>query len=218
MALITIVGVGPGSLDYLTMVARRAIEQAEVLIGAQRLLALFSSQDAERISVGADINQTLALIAARSDKRIAVLVTGDPGVCSLARRVLQRFGRAACQVIPGISSLQVAFARLGLDWTDARFCDVHGRLPIVMPCSLATEPKLALLIGHRDGRAWLAELTQVLPTNRRLFACQDLTLESERVWELAPAELPDLATTLRTIVVIVAQELLCTRELFSQWE
>src|SRR5512135_3183712 len=90
---ISIVGCGPGSLDYLTPAALKVIEQAEVLVGAKRLLDLFPSNSAERIVVHAHVRELLDQVAERADhKRIAVLVTGDPGLFSLAKQVIERFG------------------------------------------------------------------------------------------------------------------------------
>src|SRR5512141_2502938 len=77
---ITIVGAGPGSLDYLTPAGRRAVERAEVLVGANRLLDLFPDLSAERVPVGADVERALEAIAACGRRRVAVLVTGDPGM------------------------------------------------------------------------------------------------------------------------------------------
>ncbi len=77
-----------------------------MLVGAKRLLDLFPSIHAERIVVSAEIGAVLDSIATIADhKRIAVLVTGDPGLFSLARPVIERFGLARCRVIPGISSV-----------------------------------------------------------------------------------------------------------------
>ena len=130
MKPITIAGCGPGSLDSVTPVARHAIEQAQVLVGAKRLLDSFPNVAAERIIVGANIAQSLDAIAAHmGQRRIVVLVTGDPGLCSLARPVIRRFGRAACRVIPGISSVHAAFASLGIDWQNARVLSAHDTAP-----------------------------------------------------------------------------------------
>ena len=128
---ISIVGCGPGSLDYLTPASLRAIEQAEVLVGAKRLLDLFAASPAERIVVSAEIGEVLDHIAVRADRqRIAVLVTGDPGLFSLAKPVIERFGRTRCRVIPGVSSVQTAFARIGVDWADARIISIHKEYPV----------------------------------------------------------------------------------------
>ena len=95
---ITIAGCGPGALEYVTPAALHAIEQAEVLVGARRLLETFPRVAAERIVVGADVHKALDAMAKHvGRRRIVVLVTGDPGLCSLARPVIRGFGRDACR-------------------------------------------------------------------------------------------------------------------------
>ncbi len=94
--LITIVGCGPGSPDYVTPAAIKAIAQADVLVGAQRLLDLFPEHRGERILVDTEIGAVLDRVdEAPASKKIAVLVTGDPGLFSLSKRVIERFGRSA---------------------------------------------------------------------------------------------------------------------------
>ncbi len=154
---ISIVGCGPGSLDYLTPASLRAIEQAEVLVGAKRLLDLFPASPAERIVVGAEIGEVLDHIAVRADRqRIAVLVTGDPGLFSLAKPVIERFGRTRCRVIPGVSSVQTAFARIGVDWADARIISIHKEYPVNY-AHLADADKVAVLCGREGATKWIAD-------------------------------------------------------------
>jgi len=200
---IAIIGCGPGSPDYLTPAARQAVERAEVLVGAQRLLDLFPASRAERIAVGANVGKALDEISARRGRRIGVLVTGDPGLCSLALPVLRRFGRDACEVIAGVSSVQVAFARLGLDWLDARILSAHERDPEVDAASLAQAGKIAVLAGRPESLRWIAGLAKSLGDDRQVFVCENLTLEDERVREATPAELAALQASSRTVVLLV---------------
>jgi len=185
-----IIGCGPGAREYVTPAALQAIQEADVIAGAGRLLALIPDSAAERLVVDADIHHVLEEIEKRSrTKTVAVLVTGDPGIFSLARPVIARFGRKRCRVIPGVSSLQAAFARLALDWHDARIVDAHGGDPEMDPASLAGEGKIAVFIGRKEACRWVERLAECLGENYRLFLCADLTLPEERVREITPAEL-----------------------------
>jgi len=210
---IAIVGCGPGSIEYLTAAGLRIIRNAEVLVGTARLLDLFADGAQERIDVGADIGQALSEIAARWPKRrVAVLVTGDPGLCSLARPVLRHFGRQACDVIPGISSVQMLFARLGLDWLDARILSAHDRLPAVSPGDLAgrdeLNDKIAILAGGQESLRWIADLAEALGGGHAVYVGEDLTLESEQVRRLSPGDLRRLEASTRTVVLLIKESLL----------
>ncbi|MHC4221777.1 MAG: SAM-dependent methyltransferase, partial [Planctomycetota bacterium] len=90
---ITIVGCGPGSADYLTPAAKKAVANSQVIAGAQRLLDLFPDSSAQRIIVTGHITDALDQIqSAAKDKAVAVLVSGDPGLFSLSKSVISKFG------------------------------------------------------------------------------------------------------------------------------
>ena len=206
---IIIVGCGPGALDYLTAAARAAIESAEVLVGAPRLLDALPAQRAERIVVRTDIEDVLNQIASRAGrKKIAVLVSGDPGLCSLAKPVIKRFSRDACEVIPGVSSVQVAFARVGLDWLDARIVTAHDKTPEVSAAALAGEKKIAVLAGNDASQPWIASLAMSLATSHQVIVCENLTLPNENVRQVNPSELQTMKLASRAIVLMLHKEVL----------
>jgi len=207
---VTIVGCGPGSLDYLTRAAIRAVQRAEILVGSQRLLDLFPDADAEKLPIGSDINQALDLIAANyKHKSVVVLVTGDPGLFSLTKRVIERFGRESCEVVPGVSSVQVAFATLGLDWADARIISAHKENPdSALLESLKCEDKLAVLAGRKEAVDWIADLAGLLGEDRRIFVCENLTLADEQVREVSAEQLSRLKVGSRAIVLIINSAML----------
>jgi len=203
---ILIVGCGPGAPDLLTPAARKAIEEAEVLVGTSHLLDLFPNHPAERIRVQADIPRTLEEIAVRLPRqKIAVLVTGDPGLYSLAQPVLKRFGREFCEILPGISSLQVAFARLGMDWVNARIIDAHGGDPDVDSALLAREDKIAIFVGRAEAIKWVANFVRAIGEGFTIYACENLTLEGEKIRQVKAEDLRNLVVSSRTIVLLVKE-------------
>jgi precorrin-6y C5,15-methyltransferase (decarboxylating) CbiE subunit len=205
---ITIVGCGPGGLDYLTPVARDSIARAEVLVGASRLLKLFAPNGAQRIVVGADISGALDQLAPHVGKhRVAVIVSGDPGVCSLAQPVIQRFGWQSCRVIPGVSSVQVAFARFGLDWTDARLISAHHHTPELDLNSLAEESKIAVLAGNTSTISWILGLAKRLAETHSIFLCENLTLAQEKVFRVSDDELASAQLSAQSIVLFIGKKI-----------
>ncbi len=200
---IIIAGCGPGAREYITPAARQAIEQADVLVCASHLHALFPYLEVERVKVGTDIEFVLDNIARNRNRRIVVAVSGAPGISSLARKVVKRFGNKNCLVIPGVSSVQVAFARVGLDWTDARIISAHGRVPYITANELEGVDKIAVLGGGKESVRWLINLLDCFNSERVIFICQDLTLENESVYCVKASELENLTLSSRTIFLIV---------------
>jgi cobalt-precorrin-7 (C5)-methyltransferase len=203
---ITIVGCGPGGPDYLTGAAHEAVQQAGLLIGAQRLLELFPESVAERLTVGADIAAILqAMEANLGQTPMVVLVTGDPGLHSLAQPVVRRFGRDRCRILPGISSVQAAFAAAGVDWMNARVLSAHGAFPLVDPQELVSVEKIAVLAGSPAALRWIGELADRLEP-RRVLVCEDLTLPGEKVTEVRAGELSEFQASSRTVVLLLLPE------------
>jgi cobalt-precorrin-7 (C5)-methyltransferase len=206
---IFICGCGPGSPDYLTPAVHREVAGAAVLVGARRLLDLFPASMADKIAVGADIDGVLRNIESLwRQQQVVVLVTGDPGISSLAQPVIKRFGREACFLIPGISSVQVAFARLGLDWTDAKVIDAHGKNPEYDPDDLGMEKKLAILGGRQDASAWVQSCCRRWGGDYRLFCCENLSLPGERISEVMPEDLDDSSLSSLTVFLLIHRDCL----------
>jgi cobalt-precorrin-7 (C5)-methyltransferase len=211
LAPIALVGCGPGSADYLTDAARQAVARADVLFGAPRLLALFpDSRAQERVPVDAHVEGLLEQIAAQrqAGRQIAVLLSGDPGLFSLAQRVIGHFGRDQCHVIPAISSVQVAFARLALDWLDARILSAHGRTPEVTADQLCPLDKIAILAGVPTALRWSGVMAQALGATHAAFLAENLTLPEERLRELTPAQLQTTEASSLSIVLLIRRSLL----------
>ena len=108
------------------------LEQAQLVIGGTRTLALF----ADHINPNAeqrDLTGALSLVpewirAAQADgQRVTVLATGDPLCHGIAAYLASRLCIEAIEVLPNVSTLQLACARLGLPWQDMKFSSVHSK-------------------------------------------------------------------------------------------
>lgn len=207
---IFIVGCGPGSPDFLTPAAYDAVEQSQVLIGAGRLLELFDYSPARKIGFESDIELLLTELRAlvRDGQTVAVLVTGDPGFFSVARPVVRNFGINACHIIPAVSSIQVAFARMGLDWTDARIFSAHARSPHLSADELRSADKIAVLAGTQTALRMIATLAANLAETHDLVLCENLTLPDERVRTLQSSQLTVCGASSLSIALILRRTLL----------
>ena len=127
-----IIGVLDDGAASLTPRALAHIEQADVVIGGARTLALFSRHfppHAERRDLTGQLMQVPQWIreAQGQGKRVVVLATGDPLCHGIATFLQSRLCINACEVLPNVSTVQLACARLGLPWQDLKIVSVHSR-------------------------------------------------------------------------------------------
>lgn len=127
-----IVGVLDDGAASLSTTALAVLRTADVVIGARRTLALLD----DHIAPGAhrrDLTGHMAEVpewirAARADRQaVVVLATGDPLCHGVASHLAARLCIAALEVLPNVSTLQLACARVGLAWQDARIVSIHAR-------------------------------------------------------------------------------------------
>ncbi|VEC91833.1 cobalt-precorrin-6Y C(5)-methyltransferase [Salmonella enterica subsp. enterica] len=89
--MLTVVGMGPAGRHLMTPAALEAIDHADALAGGKRHLAQFPAFGGERFTLGADIGALLSWIAARWDKGIVVLASGDPLFYGIGTRLVAHF-------------------------------------------------------------------------------------------------------------------------------
>lgn len=205
-----IVGCGPGSPDYLTPVALKAIQSASVILGVRKLLDLFPDVNAQRIVLGRNISEAVNKISMYIETQVvAVLVSGDPGLFSLARLVVDKYGRDSCEIIPGISSAQTAFARLGLSWHDARLISAHKKVPEDDPVALYREfRKLAIFAGNAQTGKWLASSFVNFTDKPDVVVCENLTLQDEKITHLRIGDLESFEIEPSSIIIVLDREML----------
>src|SRR5205807_2061057 len=104
----------------LTARARDILTAADVVLGSDSTLDLLPELRAERVRVGPDLNEELRLIEANLGRqRLAVVAGGDPLFYGIARYLCDRLGKERFEVLPHVSSMQMAFARVKESWDEA---------------------------------------------------------------------------------------------------
>jgi len=123
-----IAGIGPGARELVHPAAGRLIEGCDILIGGRRNLELFPEVCSQKVEIGNNLEEIRTLIEQNiADKKIVVLVTGDPGIYSIMDFLKSRLEEVEIEALPGISSLQYLCSKLRLSWNDAYITSFHGR-------------------------------------------------------------------------------------------
>jgi precorrin-6y C5,15-methyltransferase (decarboxylating) CbiE subunit len=97
------------------------------------------------------------LAADVDNRRCVVLASGDPCFFGIGPRLVERLGRQRVEIVPQVSSVALAFARLGLAWQDATVLSAHGRpLQDLLGPAMRAD-KLAILTDDQNTPAAIAE-------------------------------------------------------------
>lgn len=185
MRTVTIIGAGPGNPDLLSRAALDAIDIADVVIGAHRALAgIDVPPDVVRCELVKTADIVAALTDAASWQRAVVVMTGDVGLFSGARRLVEALSGDAqvdVRVVPGISSASYLAARLARPWQDWRFVSAHGVVcDIVAEAERAGELFLATS-GGEDPSRLSGELVQAGFGDARVTVAERLSYPDERI-------------------------------------
>jgi precorrin-6Y C5,15-methyltransferase (decarboxylating) len=122
-----IVGIGDDGVDGITAQARKVLEAADVLLGPESCGPLLPAALAGRLDVTLSLEELCEKINAARGKRVAVLASGDPLFYGTARYVCGRLGKDRFEVVPNVSSMQLAFARVKESWEEAFLANLSGQ-------------------------------------------------------------------------------------------
>jgi precorrin-6B C5,15-methyltransferase / cobalt-precorrin-6B C5,C15-methyltransferase len=184
--------------------ATQALAAASAVAGARRHLAAVPlPPEADRIPLRR-LDPALDAICAHPGP-VAVLASGDPGFFGIVRALRAR--GVAPAVVPAVSSVALAFARLGLDWDDALVLSAHGRDAGPVTAAALAHPKAAILTGPPEA-ATGALRAALRNAGRTIYVAERLGTPDERVRDLTadpaadvtdPHVLISLAASLATV-------------------
>ncbi len=116
---IHIIGIGDDGLDGLSHYSKDLLNAAEVVIGSPNLLGMVSSLEAEFVGVGGDLQELKDTLEQIGDRPTVMLASGDPLFYGITRFLTQTMGKNRFEIVPHVSSMQLAFARVKESWDDA---------------------------------------------------------------------------------------------------
>ncbi len=206
-ARIHIVGIGDDGLDGLTGHARQLVDAAEVLIGTSFLLDMISNSRAERIQVGGDLEDLKQRIAKLPDRPTVMLASGDPLFYGISRYLTDSFGKDRFEVVPHVSSMQLAFARVKESWDDAYLTDLATQSLDRVVDSIRTAERVGLFTTEAIPPSVVAEAL----LDRRIdyftaYVCENLGTPDETVTQGDLDSIRDQTFSPMNVMVLVRHQ------------
>ena len=199
--MISVVGIGPGDSQYLTAAAKTLIDDADYLAGWPRALSAFAGVHAQMRPIGSDLDALIAWLDTVRSHKVVVLASGDPLLFGIGKRIAESLAPASWQIVPGISSVQFLFSRIGLDMNDLYVTSSHGKQPDFD--FLFSMPKVAMVTDQLIGPRQIADALQARGLSRTLYIGENLSYPDERIHCLRPA---DVAPQYAMNVVVILDE------------
>jgi precorrin-6B C5,15-methyltransferase / cobalt-precorrin-6B C5,C15-methyltransferase len=201
LSRITVIGLDGGPLSAE---AESLLEEAVLVAGGKRHLEMLGVDGEHAVVLRGDLSEALARIGEIGGP-VAVLASGDPGFFGIVRLLAGRFGRENLRVLPGVSSVVLAFARAGLPWDDAVTVSAHGRDPRRCVNVCRAHPKVAVLTSKEFGPAELAR--ELEDTGRTFFVAERLGEPDERTFRGDAAAIMDEEWAEPNVVLVVDETL-----------
>lgn len=124
---LSVVGIGEDGLEGVCPAGRALIDDAEILIGGDRHLAMLAPDGRERLSWPSPLRSLLERIEAMRGRRVCVIATGDPMCFGIGNSLVKRIPRDEMAIVPAVSALALAAARMGWPEHEVDLLTLHGR-------------------------------------------------------------------------------------------
>ena len=211
---IFIIGIGPGAEEYLTLKAVNCVKNCDYTVGSTRAIDLFSDTKNTIAFNVKDLVDKLeeGVELAVSGNSVAILSTGDPGFSGVLNTVLRiseekNFSKDNIEVIPGISSLQLAAARNHIQWDNANVMTFHGRENIEDILEVIDNGKITIALPSRK----VKDMAQFLldngvSENRQVTVCERLSYPDEKIVSTSLKNIATSEFTYMCIMVISSKD------------
>lgn len=178
-----IIGVGEGGASSLLPEALGIVSGAEILFGGERLLNMFPPFPGQKVAIKNNLPEVTRLIQDNlGRKRMVVLASGDPNFYGVAAYLTGKLPKEAFEIIPNVSPMQLAFARIKESWHDAALASVHSRPIEDIVEVVRSSDKVGLLTDEKHTPAEIARVLQARGIdNCRVYVCQDLGSDRESI-------------------------------------
>lgn len=173
-----LIGIGDNGIDSLLPQYVKWIDESAVLVGGERVLSFFPNYQGEKVVIKGGLKALVERLQ-NETRPTVVLASGDPLFFGVGGYLSSKIN---IEVYPYVSSIQLAFSKMGESWQDAYVASVHGRSMKGLAQRIDGKSKVALLTDAENNPSRIAEyLLSFGMTEYRAFVAENLQGEEEKV-------------------------------------
>ncbi len=174
---IKVIGIGDDGQQSLLPLYRNWIMESDLLVGGERHLSFFPDYQGEKLAIKGGLSSLVERLQGET-RATVILASGDPLFYGIGGYLGKKLN---VEIYPHLSSIQLAFARMGESWQDAYFASVHGRSMKGLAQRIDGREKVALLTDAENNPAQIARyLLSFGITEYRAFVGENLASPDER--------------------------------------
>ena len=157
---VTLIGMGSGQPENLTLQGLAALRQADLILGARRLLAVLPAGCTENRAAAYRPDEVAELLQTSGAENAVLVYSGDTGFYSGASAMMEKLEALGvrARVLPGLSSIQLLAAALGRPWQGWNLVSAHGRTCDPVAECMQGRPTFFLTGGSEDPATLCAQL------------------------------------------------------------
>jgi len=205
MKTIYVIGAGIEGQEGFSRRALELVEQAELMIGGARQLALFPEFSGETLTIGTDLSPVVECLL-KAEAPVVVLASGDPLFFGIGRYLLRNLPDADIEFVPNVSSVQYAFAKIREPWDDAVFVSAHGRGMKGAVDQVVAHDKIAILTDEvNTPRAIATELLERGRDGYSAYLCENLGTAEETITHTDLKGLLDIPAAALNVLILIKE-------------
>ena len=210
---VTLIGMGSGQPENLTLQGLAALRQADLILGARRLLAVLPAGCTENRAAAYRPDEVAELLQTSGAENAVLVYSGDTGFYSGASAMMEKLEALGvrARVLPGLSSIQLLAAALGRPWQGWNLVSAHGRTCDPVAECMQGRPTFFLTGGSEDPATLCAQLAAEGFGDVQAVVGQCLGTPEEKIFRGSVKELAAGRFNSLSVLLVEAAEILPRR-------
>lgn len=210
---VTLIGMGSGQPENLTLQGLAALRQADLILGARRLLAVLPAGCTENRAAAYRPDEVAELLQTSGAENAVLVYSGDTGFYSGASSMMEKLEALGvrARVLPGLSSIQLLAAALGRPWQGWNLVSAHGRTCDPVAECMQGRPTFFLTGGSEDPATLCAQLAAEGFGDMQAVVGQCLGTPEEKIFRGSVKELAAGRFNSLSVLLVEAAEVLPRR-------